>query len=41
VFQLLKWIDQRAQSGNFLDIRLGALAVRPEIGRGHAPFDCR
>ena len=38
--QFLERINQRAQSRNFLDICLSALAVRPEIRRGHAPFDC-
>ena len=38
-FQFLKRVDQRAQSRNFFDIRLGTLAVRPEVGRRHASFD--
>jgi len=40
-FQFLERIDQRAESRNFLDIGLSALSIRPEIGRGHAPFDYR
>ena len=38
-FEFAKWIHQRAQSRNFFDFRLRALAVRPEIGRGHARFE--
>jgi hypothetical protein len=39
-FQLSKRIDQGTQSRNFLDISLGALSIRPEIGRCHPRFDC-
>ena len=38
-FQLLERIDQRTQSRNFLDIGLGALPIRPEIGRSHSRFN--
>jgi hypothetical protein len=37
--QILKWIDEGAQSGDLIDVSLSALAIRPKIGRGHAPFD--
>ena len=39
-FQLLERIDQRTQPRNFLDISLGALPIRPEIGRSHPRFNC-
>src|SRR5207247_1373563 len=39
-FQFLERIDQRTYSGNFLDISLGALPIRPKIGRSHARFNC-
>ena len=38
-FQFVKWIDQRAQTRNFIDIGLGALAVVPKIGRRHPRFE--
>jgi hypothetical protein len=38
-FQLLERIDQRTQSRNFFDITLGALPIRPEIGRSHPRFN--
>jgi len=38
-FQLLERIDQRTQSRNFLDISLGTLPIRPEIGRSHSRFN--
>ncbi len=37
-FQLAKGINERPQPRNFLDVRLRALAVRPEICRRHARF---
>jgi hypothetical protein len=39
-FQFLERIDQRTQSRNFFDISLGALSIRPEIGRSHPRFNC-
>ena len=38
-FQFLERIDQRTQSRNFLDINLGTLPIRPEIGRSHPRFN--
>jgi len=38
-FKLLERIDQRTQSRNFLDISLGALPIRPEIGHSHPRFN--
>ena len=38
-FQLSERIDQRTQTRNFLDINLGALPIRPEIGRSHSRFN--
>ncbi len=38
-FQLLERIDQRTQPRNLLDINLGALPIRPEIGRSHPRFN--
>jgi len=39
-FQFLERIDQRAQSGNFLNISLRALPIGPKIWRSHARLDC-
>ena len=38
-FQFSQRSDQRFDARHFLDIRLGAFAVAPEIGRGHSPFE--
>jgi hypothetical protein len=38
-FQFLERIDQRAQSGNFLNINLCALPTGPKIRRSHARLD--
>ena len=32
-------IQERTEARNFLDVPLGPLAVRPEIGGGHALFE--
>jgi hypothetical protein len=37
--QFVKRVDQRAQARNFIDIRLGALAIAPKIGRRHPRFE--
>ncbi len=37
--QLVKWVEERAQPGDFLDVGLGTLAIVPEIGRAHARFE--
>src|SRR5260370_18940823 len=38
-FQFVKRIDQRAKPRDFIDIALGALAVVPKSGGGHARFE--
>src|SRR5438876_1033353 len=38
-FQFVKRIDQRAQTRDFIDIGLGALAIVPKIGGGHPRFE--
>ncbi len=38
-FQFVKRIDQRAQTRDFIDIGLGALAIVPKIGAGHSRFE--
>src|SRR5436189_6115581 len=38
-FQFVKRIDQRAQTRDFIDIGLGALANVPKIGGGHPRFE--
>ena len=40
-FQLSKRIDSGTQPGNFLDIGLSALAIRPEIWRSHSRLNRR
>ena len=37
--ELAEGSDERTQSRNFLDIALRALAIIPEIRRGHARLD--
>ena len=38
-FEFVKRIDQRTQARDFIDIRLGALAIVPKIGRRHPRFE--
>src|SRR2546423_10262905 len=37
--ELVKRIDQRTETRDFIDIGLGALAVVPKIGRRHSRFE--
>ena len=39
--QFAKRIDQPAQPRDFFDFALRALAIRPEIGRGHPRLEFR
>jgi hypothetical protein len=39
-FQFLERIDQRAQSGNILNVSLRTLATGPKVRRCHARLDC-
>ena len=38
-FEFVKWIDQRMNARDFIDISLGALAIVPKIRRRHPRFE--